>query len=61
MFKVSKKCHQVISLLCTYCIRYTSLFWVKSGEKWSPIVCFHPLLEIVGKNEIEISHVISFN
>ncbi len=31
---------------------------VKNG---SLVVCFHPSLKRVGKKEIEISHVISFN
>jgi len=42
MFKVFKKCHQDFNLLHVYHSFYTSLFWVKSGEKWLiHNVCFH--------------------
>jgi hypothetical protein len=42
MFRVFKKCHQDFNLLHVYHIFYTSLFWVKSGEKWlTHNVCFH--------------------
>jgi hypothetical protein len=34
MFKIFKRCHQDFSLLHTYYTWYTSLFWVKCGEKW---------------------------
>jgi hypothetical protein len=34
MLRIFKKCHQNFNLLQTYYTCYTSLFWVKSGEKW---------------------------
>jgi hypothetical protein len=34
MFKIFKRCCQDFSLLHTYYTCYTSLFWVKCGEKW---------------------------
>jgi hypothetical protein len=42
MFRVSKKIHQDVSLLHTHYTCYTSLFWVKSGEKWFTCSVNHP-------------------
>jgi len=47
MFRVFKKCYWDLGLLHTYHTCYTSLFWVKSGEKWLTHNVLSPIAKLL--------------